>query len=469
MIVLDMPCHLLGDETCCLVQLTGNLFVNQCQSLEENVTIFTGRLGHRFAAWIAGSFVSNVGSWMQGTAQSWVVLTQLSNNDAVTVGAVMSLQFAPSFILVAPAGWVADRLPRKTTLLITQLLQGLLAAILGLLLIQGVATVDTMYVFALLLGIVSAFDNPSRQAFVNDLLPENDIAQGVAMNAAAFNAARLVGPALAGLLLAVFSSGWVFVINAFTYLAVIVVLLSIRLTAKNTQQNRTREKESTWDGFRFVLRRKDLVSVLALAFIVGAFSMNFPIFSSTMSLAFGKGSETYGVLSSEMAIGSLIAALLATRRKKVELSVMLWSTLGISISSLGMALSPTVEKYGAVSILMGFCVVTLLTTANGYIQVFTPAKLRGRVLAIFLALLAGSTPIGAPLVSLIAQNEGPRWALATSAFTAAAIYIVILLWNNQSKSQSNSAEEPITTEFGSEKIFAQANTVSPLPPECHCR
>ncbi|MFM6974570.1 MAG: MFS transporter, partial [Agromyces sp.] len=280
---------------------------------------------------------------------------------------------------------------------------------------------------AALFGVVSAFDTPARQAFVNDLVATEHVTNAVALNAASFNAARLIGPAIAGGLLAVTSSGWVFLINAVTFIAVIVALLALRSGSLRTLDG-PRAHVSMTEGFRYVKTRSDILMVLALVFLIGAFSMNFAIFSSTMSVVFGRGPETYGLLSSVLAVGSLAGALLSARRARARLSVVVIAAAGVGLASAGMALAPTVEVYGAIGALMGFSVVTMLTTANGYLQSTTEPRLRGRVIAIYLALMVGATPIGAPIVGIVADAAGPRWALAVSAAACALAVGIGVSW-----------------------------------------
>lgn len=380
-----------------------------------------------FRIWFVGAFVSNVGGWMQSTAQSWVVLTELTNFDATAVGLTMALQFGPPLLLAGPTGWVADRFNRRITLIITQSLQGLLALALGVLLLAGHANIWQMYVFALIFGVVNAFDMSSRQAFVNDLVGKAHISNAVALNAASFNAARLIGPAVAGLLLAVTSSGWVFLINAATFVAVIAALMMLRTSELNVV-DRPSKRVSMSEGFGYVRKRSDIIVVLILVFLVGAFGMNFPIFSSTMAVAFGRGAETFGVLSSVLAVGSLTGALLTARRERARLGVVVAAAAGVGLASLGLALAPTVELFAIISVLMGFSVVTMMTTANGYVQTTSEPRIRGRVVAIYVALMVGATPIGAPIVGWVAQAAGPRWALGVSAVAGIIAALIGLGW-----------------------------------------
>lgn len=386
-------------------------------------SMFRSMTEFNFRLWSVGAFISNIGGWMQSTAQSWVVLAELSNYDATAVGVTMALQFGPPLLLAGPTGWVADKFNRRVTLIITQSLQALLALGLGLLLLGDHAQLWQVYIFAAVFGVVNAVDTPARQAFVNDMVSKNHVSNAVALNAASFNAARLIGPALAGLLLAAVNSGWVFLINAATFVAVIGALLLLRRNELRPMDRSVR-RVSMSEGFRYVATRSDIIVVLILVFLIGAFSMNFPIFSSTMAVAFGRGPETFGLLSSVLAVGSLVGALLTARRERARMVVVVVAAIGVAIASFGMAAAPSVEVYGLIGALMGFSIVTMLTTANGYLQTTSEPRIRGRVVAIYLALMMGATPIGAPIIGWVAQSAGPRWALAVSG--AAAVLAVLI-------------------------------------------
>ena len=242
---------------------------------------------------------------MQSTTQNWVVLTELTDNNASAVGVTMALQFGPQLLLVPFSGAVADRFDRRKVLLITQTLLMLLAAGLGTLLIAGQAELWHLYAFALGLGLVNAFDATSRQAFVSNLVGNDDLANAVALNSASFNSARLIGPAVAGVLIAAIGSGWVFILNAASFLAMLGALLLINTVyERNMAGRRESQLRQLSAGVRYVSGRRDLLVIFVMVFLVGAFSMNFPVMSSTMAVEFGRGAEDYGLLSSILAVGS---------------------------------------------------------------------------------------------------------------------------------------------------------------------
>jgi MFS family permease len=376
-----------------------------------------------YRIWFAGALVSNVGGWMQATAQDWVVLTELTDNDAAAMGVTMALQFGPPLVLVSLTGLVADRFDRRRILMVTQSTLLALAIAVGVLLLSGVMTLPMMFCFALGFGVVNAFDAPARQAFVSDMVSTGDTSNAVALNSASFNLARMIGPAVGGLLIVAIGSGWVFIVNAATFLAMILALLMLhRELLAPRPKNRSRGGLAA--GFRYVWGRSDLRVVFVTVFLIGAFGMNFPIFASTMAIEFGSGADGYGVLSSILAIGSLAGALLAARRDRARVRVVILAAGGFGIAAFVSSAMPSYASYAVTLMFTGFMIVTLLTTANGYVQMTTDPALRGRVLALYMAVIMGSTPVGAPIAGWVADTFGPRAAImlgGTAGLIACAI------------------------------------------------
>ncbi|WP_419818090.1 MFS transporter [Glaciibacter flavus] len=383
---------------------------------------------YNYRLWFFGALISNVGGWMQSTTQDWVVLTELTHNNAAAVGTTMALQFGPQLLLVPLTGVVVDRFDRRRLLMVTQTVLMLLAVGLGLLLLGGHAQLWHVYGFALALGITNAFDAPARQTFVSDVVAGKDASNAIALNAASFNMARLIGPAVAGGLIVLVGSGWVFLINALTFVAMIGALLALRTGELAHRPRPVRTGNPLVQGFRYVGSRSDLVVVISIVFLIGAFGLNFPIFSSTMTVMFGEGAGEYGILSSVLAIGSLIGALLAARRERARLRVVLIGAGAFATAALTASLMPTYGTFAASTILIGFSSVTLLTTANGYVQTTTPWEVRGRVMSLYTATLMGGTLIGAPIVGWVADAFGPRWALGVASVSGYAAFAIGLGW-----------------------------------------
>jgi MFS family permease len=378
-----------------------------------------------YRMWAGGALVSNVGTWMQRTAQDWIVLTQLTHNNGTAVGVVMSLQFGPQLLLLPLTGFAADHLDRRKLLLATQASMGALAFGLGILTVAGVVQLWHVYAFAFLLGCVSAFDSPARQTFVSELVGEDDLSNAVALNSTSFNAGRLIGPAIAGVLIAAVGSGWVFLINAASFVAVLCSLCLLRVGELHRSSRILPAPGSLAEGFRYVWKRPDLKAALFMLFLIGTFGINFPIFISTMSVTvFHAGASQYGLLTSIMSIGSVAGALLAARRTKPHITLLFAAA---AIFGFGFALAAIMPSYGlfaAALVIIGVSAQTFTTTANSTVQLSTEPAMRGRVMAILLAIALGGTPIGAPFVGWVADTFGPRWALGVGAASGFAAAIV---------------------------------------------
>ncbi|HEX7814176.1 MFS transporter [Dyella sp.] len=369
-----------------------------------------------YRVWASGSIVSNVGTWMQRTAQDWLVLTQLTRHNATAVGVVMALQFGPQILLLPLTGFAADHMDRRKLVFTTQATMGALALGLGLLTVTGLVRLWQVDVFAFLLGCASAFDAPARQTFVSELVQDGDLANAVALNSTSFNAARMIGPAVAGLLIAAVGTGWVFLINAITFVAVLYALSLLKLDQLFVHDRAMRKRGSMVDGFRYVWHRPDLRAILAMLFLVGTFGLNFPIFISTMSVSvFHGGADQYGLLTSTMAMGSVAGAFMAAMRARPHFMLLAVAAGLFGAGLLLASISPNLWCFAASLVLIGVSAQTFTTSTNSLMQLSTDPMMRGRVVAIFLAIAMGTTPIGAPVVGWVADTFGARWALLVGA------------------------------------------------------
>jgi len=384
---------------------------------------------YNYRMWFIGALIANIGTWMQRIAQDWLVLTELTDNSGFAVGIVTALQFIPTIFLTPVAGVLTDRFNRRRILIATQTALGVLAASLGAMVLAGVAQLWHVYVFAFLLGIVSALDAPARQVFVSELVPANQLANAVGLNSASFNAARLVGPGIAGLGIAAVGTGWIFMINALSFVATIVAMWSMRVADLRTPAPSKRSKGQLREGIAYVRHRTDIIVIMVTVFVVSALGMNFQLTSAVMAReVFGRGAGEYGLLGSVMAIGSLAGALAAARRNRPRVRLVLGAAFGFGVSSGLMAIMPSFWTFSAMSILVGFFTLTMITAANTTIQLGTDPTVRGRVMSLYLMVFFGSNPVGAPVVGWIAENWGARWSIGVGAIASILISVVAILW-----------------------------------------
>lgn len=384
---------------------------------------------HNYRLWFGGALVSNVGTWMQRVAQDWLVLTVLTRESGIAVGIVTALQFLPFLVLSAWAGVLADRLDQRKILLATQTASAALGIGLGALVLSGHVVLWHVYVFALLLGIVTAIDGPARQTFVAELVPAKNLPNAVALNSASFNTARLIGPAVAGLFIAWVGTGWVFIVNGFTFIATIGALLLMRVGELTGAPRTHRGRGQIKEGIRYVKRRPDIVVVLVIVSIVGMLGLNFQLTSALMARTeFGMGPSEYGILGSVLAIGSLAAALLAARRTRVRVRLVIGAAFGFGLAAAVSAFMPTYPLYVISCIPVGFASLTMITSANAMVQTTTTPQMRGRVMALYMVLFLGTTPVGSPIVGWIGEEFGARWAIGIGAIAALLVSSGAAIW-----------------------------------------
>jgi MFS family permease len=369
-----------------------------------------------YRLYAAGGVVSNVGTWMQRVAQDWLVL-QLTGNNGTALGITTGLQFLPILLLSPYAGLIADRFPKRRLLQVTQVMMAVPALLLGVLAITGAAQTWHVYLLAFVFGIGTAFDAPARQAFVSEMVDAEDLTNAVGLNSASFNAARIVGPGLAGVLIAVLgggvtATGWVIVANALSYGAVVLALQRMRVADLDTPEPAARGKGMIRDGMRYVRSRPDLVMILGIVFSAGTFGLNFQMTSALMATdVYGKGASEYGLLGTTMAVGSLTGALLAARRGRPRHRLVIGAALAFGLAEVLAGLLPSYLTFALWTPILGITALTMITAANATVQLSTSPAMRGRVMALYLMIFMGGTPVGAPIVGWIGETFGARWTL----------------------------------------------------------
>ena len=409
---------------------------------------------HNYRLYAAGGVLSNTGTWMQRVAQDWLVVL-LATNAGTALGITTGLQFLPALLLSPVAGLVADRVSKQRLLQVTQGVMGLTALLLGLLTVTGTVQVWHVYVLAFVLGVGSAFDAPARQSFVSEMVEPEDLTNAVGLNSASFNVARLVGPALAGLLIGLFgggvaATGWVILINAVSFVPVLWALQRMVLADLHVTPREARHKGMIRDAVRYLRGRPDLMLILSTVFFAGTFGLNFQLTSALMATqVFDKGATQFGLLGSALAIGSLSGALLAARRTTVRLRLVVGSALVFGTMEIISGLAPSYVTFALIVPLVGLSSLTMMTAANTMMQLATAPGLRGRVMALYLMVFMGGTPIGSPLIGWIGETFGARWTLfAGGGLTVLGVLVSMAVFARSRRvlAETVVARQPVLTE-----------------------
>ena len=388
-----------------------------------------------YRIYFSGGVASNVGTWMQRVAQDWLVL-ELSGGSAIALGLTTALQFLPTLVLSAYGGVLADRFDKRRLLMITQSWMAVSAALLGVLALTGNATVTLVYVIAFAFGLGSAFDTPARQAMVPEVVSPERLTNAIGLNSASFNTARLIGPAVAGLVIHQWGSGVAILVNAVSYLSFIAGICLLDRDRLATTPRTPRGPGQLREGLAYVRGRPDLMLIMVVIFFLGTFGLNNQLTSALMaSQEFGKGAQEYGILGSVLAIGSLTGALLGARRRSVpRLRFVVTTGICFGVIEIAAGFMPSYLTYAMIMPLMGLTAILTMNAANAFVQLQTDPRLRGRVMALYLTLVMGGTPIGAPMIGWIGDVLGPRWTLWISGgltLVGIAVAAAVLLRRKQ--------------------------------------
>jgi MFS family permease len=373
-----------------------------------------------------GQLVSLTGTWMQRVGQDWLVL-RLTNNSGTAIGITTALQFLPILLLGLQGGVIADRFSKRKLILATQVTMGLIALALGLLDLVGAATLYDVYLFAFLLGVVTAVDNPTRQAFVSELVGGEELPNAVGLNSATFNAARIVGPAAAGLLIDGVGTAWVFLGNAASFIAVITCLLMMRPSELFPAPRLVRQRGNLREGLSYVRHRRELLVPIVLVGVVGTFGLNFQITLALVDkVVFHRGAASFGLLSALLATGALAGALLGARRTHPTTRLVILGAIAFGVLEVVAGLMPAFAMLGVALVPVGLANITFSTAANSSVQLASAPEMRGRVMGLYMLVFAGGTPVGAPLVGWISQEFGARWGLIGGGVVSAGAGAVVL-------------------------------------------
>lgn len=366
-----------------------------------------GSLGIRnYRLYASGQIISLVGVWMQRVAQDWLVL-ELTNGSPVALGIAASLQFLPVLLLSMWGGVLADRMDKRKLLLWLESALGICALALGLLDVTGLVHLWHVYLLCFLLGCFSAVETPVRQSFVVEMVGRESLTNAVALNSMMFNAARIIGPAIAGVTIVAIGTGWVFLANAISFVGVVLGVWLMRTHELMRSEPLPREKGQLLYGLRYVRNRPDLLTVMVLVFFVSTFGMNFYMTLAIMARnVFGGDADAYGLLSTLIAVGTLAGATWAARRQKPRMTVFIGSAVLFGLLEIVSGLMPTMLLTGLMMIPVGVAMMTFNTTANATIQLAVEPEMRGRVMGIYMLVFLGGNPVGGPLMGWLGEING---------------------------------------------------------------
>ncbi len=374
--------------------------------------MFSSLRVRNFRLYASGQVVSLLGTWIQRVAQDWLVL-EISGGSALALGVAVSLQFLPMPLLTLWAGVLADRLDKRHLLISLQYGTGACALSLGLLELSGFVQLWQVYALCLALGCCSALEMPVRQSFVMEMVGREQVGNAVALNAVIFNSCRTAGPALAGYLIGLFGTGWLFLLNAGSLVAVVVTLTAMNGSELVRGDRAPRQRRQLREGLRYVRGRPDLVLVLALVFVVGTFGNTFNTTLAVLARnAFRLEADGFGLLHSMLAVGTFTGAVISAwrtrHRPRRDPRLLVVSALAFGLFEMVVALSPVVVVCGAVLVLVGTAQMTFTLLANGTVQLSVDETLRGRVMALYMLLLLGGSPVGSMLSGWLAETVSPR-------------------------------------------------------------
>jgi MFS family permease len=382
-----------------------------------------------YRLYFTAQIISVSGTWMQTVAQAWLVLHL--TGSSVDLGLVVGLQFLPMLLFGPIGGLVADRINKRRLLYATQIGGGVLALVLGALVVSHSVELWQVYLLALLLGFVNVFDNPARQTFVMEMVGRDDVPNAVSLNTVVMNTSRVVGPAIGGVVIVVFGLGACFFINAASYVAVLVGLSMMRPKELFPTEKVARAKGQIREGFRYVWRTPSLRNTLLAITLIGIFAYNFTVTLAVLAkVTFHGGAGTYSLLTSCMGFGAVIGGLFAAHRARP--TPRLLQVLALIFGGLlaAVALAPSLLTASIFIVFMGAASIGFIATANATLQLTADPHMRGRVMALYAMAFLGTTPIGAPLVGAIAQWTNPRVALLSGA-VATVLAAGVLMWRHQ--------------------------------------
>ncbi|HEY1640586.1 MAG TPA: MFS transporter [Streptosporangiaceae bacterium] len=385
---------------------------------------FAPLISRSYRIYLAGQSLANTGAWMQSIAQDWLIF-DLTHSSAA-VGVTMALQFAPMLLFGLYAGAAADRRSKRRTLLTTQTLNAVTTGALAVITIAGAVHAAEVYVFALLSGLIFAFDGPTRQAFVAEVTPPGQLRAAIALNAAVFQTTRLLGPAIASVLIATAGTGWVFAVNALCFIGPTVGLLRLRPSELQPALAVPRERGALRDAARQLRRRPDVLWTIFLVGVFGTFGLNFPIVLTAMAKsAFHGSASMYGLFNIVLAVGSAAGALLAGAGSRPRLRLLAASVAVFGLLEAAAATAPGLPVFLPLLAAMGLVNLGFQAMANASVQLSVEPEQRGRVMGLYMLVFIGGTPFGAPIVGAVTNHLGARAGMAICGLVPALAVVAM--------------------------------------------
>jgi MFS family permease len=388
-----------------------------------------------FRNYFVGQTISTSGTWMQNIAQGLLILKLTGSGTAL--GFLIALQFLPLLLFGSFSGLIIDRYSKRWILLVTQTLFAIIAFLHGLFAFYNLQQLWMIYALALCLGIIVAIDNPTKQTFIFEMVGKDKIKNAISLNSVMVNLSRIIGPALAAVLVSTVGLAWCFFLNAFSFIAVLFVLMRIDPKKLHTGKGLTKVKGELTKVFRYIQATPSIRTILILMFILGTFTYEYqvilPLFAE---FTFGNPKTGYAILMTAMGVGAVIGGLVSARRKKVSLQSLLLIVVLFGSIMLLTSLAPNIFFAAAGMMVVGFFSINFNTTTNAMLQIVSSPEMRGRVMSIWSIAFLGTTPIGGPIIGWIGEHFGPRWGLATgglAALLAACLVALIVKHDKQKK------------------------------------
>ncbi len=401
---------------------------------------FSALRTRNYRLYFASQAISFSGNWMQLVAQSWLVLEL--TGSGTTLGTVTAMQFLPTLLLAPVGGMIADRVDKRRLIMLTQTIAGLLALLLGIVTLTGAVELWMVYAIAAGFGAVTAIDNPARQTFVMEMVGPDQVSNAITLNSVVVNAARAVGPAVGGVIIATVGIGQCFVLNAASYIAVLIALVLIRRDELHPSARSPRAPHQLRDGFRYAWRTGPIRTTLVMLVIIGTltyeFSTTLPLFAE---FTFGAGAGGLAAMTALMGVGAVVGGLVvaASGPPTPQRLVNVAAAFGVIVCLL--ALSPTIVVSYVVLPFVGAASVGIIALSNATLQLNSDPKLRGRVMALFSMALLGSTPIGGPIVGWLGEHASPRVSLLVGGLAACAA--AVYGWRSLTRERT---ADPLATE-----------------------